>query len=142
MRNGMRPIHPGEVLREEFTEPFKLSASALARDLHVPPNRITGLLNETRAVTADTAMRLAHFFGTTPEFWMDLQAGYDLRVEELRSAKSIEAKITPFAETPAAKVLEGQRLARELIQRRKAADHERRQGRDTRRAKQRRSIEA
>jgi len=99
MRNAMRPIHPGEILREEFLVPLGLSASAVARELKVPPNRITGLLNETRAITADTALRLARFFGTTPEFWMNLQSGYDLRSAERESAKKISAEIQPFAKT-------------------------------------------
>jgi addiction module HigA family antidote len=99
MRNGMRPIHPGEILREEFVVPLDLSASELARKLKVPPNRITGLINETRAITADTALRLARFFATTPEFWMNLQAMYDLRTAELESAQKISAEIRPFAKT-------------------------------------------
>jgi antitoxin HigA-1 len=99
MRNGMRPIHPGEILREEFVKPLELSASELARKLKVPPNRITGLINESRAITADTALRLARFFGTTPEFWMNLQAAYDLRTAELASARKISAEIRPFAKT-------------------------------------------
>jgi antitoxin HigA-1 len=99
MRSGMRPIHPGEILREEFVVPLQLSASELARKLKVPPNRITGLVNETRAITADTALRLARFFATTPEFWMNLQAMYDLRTAELESAKKISAEIRPFAKT-------------------------------------------
>lgn len=97
MRNGMRPIHPGEILREEFVTPLGLSANALARDLHVPTNRVTALLHEERGITADTALRLARYFGTTPEFWMNLQATYDLRSEELRSAKDIATAITPRA---------------------------------------------
>jgi addiction module HigA family antidote len=99
MRNGMRPIHPGEILREEFVVPLDLSASELARKLKVPPNRITGLINETRAITADTALRLARFFATTPEFWMNLQAMYDLRTAELESAQKISTEIRPFAKT-------------------------------------------
>jgi addiction module HigA family antidote len=95
MRNAMRPVHPGEVLREEFLVPLELSASAVARELKVPPNRITGLLNETRAI----ALRLARYFGTTPEFWMNLQSVYDLRSSERESAKKISAEIQPFART-------------------------------------------
>ena len=67
MRNGMRPIHPGEVLREEFLGPLGMSALALANALAVPANRISSILKETRGVTADTALRLARYFGTTPE---------------------------------------------------------------------------
>ena len=76
--NGMRPIHPGEVLREEFLLPMGLSAHALAMALHVPAPRINDLVRERRAVTADTAMRLGRFFGMSAEFWMGLQADYDM----------------------------------------------------------------
>ncbi len=70
--------HPGEVLREEFLIPFGMSARALARELDVPPNRVTSIVNEERDVTADTAIRLARFFGTSAEFWLGLQKDYDL----------------------------------------------------------------
>ncbi len=70
--------HPGEVLREEFMLPLGLSANALSRALDVPPNRITAIMAEERAVTSDTALRLARYFGTTPEFWLNLQQAYDL----------------------------------------------------------------
>ncbi len=73
-------VTPGEVLREEFMAPFGLSARALARDLDVPPNRITEILNGERAVTAETAILLARRFGTSAEFWMNLQTSYDLEV--------------------------------------------------------------
>ena len=95
-KNGMRPIHPGEILREEFLVPMEMSANALAKALHVPANRISAILGEKRGVTADTALRLSRFFGTTPEFWMNLQATYDLRAEEIQSAKEIEAAIKPL----------------------------------------------
>lgn len=74
----MRAIHPGEVLREEFLIPMKLSAHALAIALHVPAPRINDIVRERRAVSADTAMRLARFFNMSPEFWMGLQADYDM----------------------------------------------------------------
>lgn len=81
--NGMRPIHPGEVLREEFLVPMGLSAHALAMALHVPAPRINDIVRERRAVTADTAMRLARALGTSAEFWMGLQADYEMaRVRE------------------------------------------------------------
>jgi addiction module HigA family antidote len=95
-KNGMRPIHPGEVLREEFAKPLGLSANAIARALRVPPNRVTALLNEERTVTADTALRFARYFGTTPEFWMNLQATFDLRTAEIESAKVIAADVKPL----------------------------------------------
>ncbi len=81
--NGMRPIHPGEVLREEFLVPMGLSAHALAMAQHVPAPRINDIVRERRAVTADTAMRLARALGTSAEFWMGLQADYEMaRVRE------------------------------------------------------------
>ena len=70
--------HPGEILRSEFMEPLGLSARALAAILDVPPNRLTEIIKERRGVTADTALRLSRHFGTTPEFWMNLQAAHDL----------------------------------------------------------------
>jgi addiction module HigA family antidote len=72
------PTSPGDILRHEFLEPLGLSANALARALKVPPNRITAILNGRRTVTADTALRLARYFGTTPELWLNLQNRYDL----------------------------------------------------------------
>jgi addiction module HigA family antidote len=83
MRNRMRPVHPGEVLREEFLVPLGMSASALAAELGVPANRTTLLVREARSVTADTALRLARYFGTTPEFWLGLQLTHDLRVAKV-----------------------------------------------------------
>jgi len=75
------PIHPGEILREEL-ELLDISAAEFARQLNVPTNRITGILNEKRAVTADTALRLGHWFGTSAEFWLNLQKLYELRLAE------------------------------------------------------------
>jgi len=77
VENRMRPIHPGEILREEFLVPLGLSANALALGLQVAAPRINDIVRERRAVTADTALRLAQFFGTSAEFWMGLQADYD-----------------------------------------------------------------
>jgi addiction module HigA family antidote len=76
--NGMRPIHPGEVLREEFLSPMGLTAHALAMALHVPAPRINDIVREQRGVTADTAMRLSRFLGTSAEFWMGLQADFEM----------------------------------------------------------------
>jgi len=83
-------IHPGEHLAEE-PEALGMSAAALARKLKVPTNRITEILSGERSVTGDTALRLAHFFGTSPEFWLNLQSLYDLRVAERRAGKAIRA---------------------------------------------------
>jgi len=74
------PIHPGEILTEEFMKPLGISINRLARDLHVPPNRIHSIVHGNRAITADTALRLATHFGVTPETWLNLQTEYDLRV--------------------------------------------------------------
>lgn len=85
----LKPIHPGEILEKEFLEPLKLSQYRLAVDLGVPPRRINEIVHGLRGITADTALRLAHYFGTTPEFWMNLQAAFDLEVEEDRSGAKI-----------------------------------------------------
>lgn len=84
-----RPIHPGEHLIEELRE-LDMSAAELARRLDVPTNRVTGILNGQRAVTGDTALRLAHFFGTSAEFWLNLQNLYELRLAEAKSGKAIK----------------------------------------------------
>jgi antitoxin HigA-1 len=83
-------IHPGEHLAEELTE-LGMSAAELARKLHVPTNRITGILNGQRAITGDTALRLAHFFGTSAEFWLNLQSLYELRIARQKVGESIKA---------------------------------------------------
>lgn len=83
-------IHPGEQLAEELGE-LDMSAAELARQLGVPTNRITEILNGRRAITGDTALRLAHFFGTTPEFWLNLQGLYEIRLAQQRSGKAIRA---------------------------------------------------
>ncbi len=82
-------IHPGEHLAEEL-EALKMSAAALARRLEVPTNRVTGILNGQRAITGDTALRLAHFFGTSAEFWLNLQNLYELRLAEAKTGKAIK----------------------------------------------------
>jgi len=86
---GRTAIHPGEHLAEQL-EALSMSAAELARRLRVPTNRITAIVNGKRAVTGDTALRLAHFFGTSAEFWMNLQKLYDLRIAEQKSGKAIE----------------------------------------------------
>ena len=83
-------IHPGEHLAEELTE-LGMSAAELGRNLNVPTNRITGILNGQRAITGDTALRLAHFFGTSAEFWLNLQSLYELRLAQKKAGKSIRA---------------------------------------------------
>ena len=86
---GRSAIHPGEHLAEQLKE-LDMSAAALARQLKVPTNRITEILNGQRAVTGDTALRLGHFFGTSPEFWMNLQKLYDLRLAQQKSGELIK----------------------------------------------------
>ena len=93
----MRPIHPGEILREEYMLPLGLSANALARALGVTPARINDIVRGRRAITADTALRLARYFGTDARSWMNLQAIHDLRVAELAQAKRIVATVRPRA---------------------------------------------
>lgn len=93
----MRPIHPGEMLREEYMLPLGLSANALARALGVTAARINDIVRGRRAITADTALRLARYFGTDARSWMNLQAIYDLRVAELAQAKRIVATVRPRA---------------------------------------------
>jgi len=94
-KNGMRPVHPGEILREDYLLPIGLSANALAKALHVPAPRINDIVHERRGVTADTAMRLARYFGGDAQSWMNLQAIYDLRLAELAAAKQIFNEIEP-----------------------------------------------
>lgn len=91
-KNGMRPVHPGEILREDYLVPLGLTATALAKALNVPAPRINEIVRERRAVTADTAMRLARYFGGDARSWLNLQTAYDLRVAEIRDAKRIEAR--------------------------------------------------
>ncbi len=89
VKNKMRPIHPGEILREEFLVPLALSAHALAMELKVPAPRINDIVRERRAITPDTALRLARYLGTTAQFWLNLQTSYDLKITE----KAIGSKI-------------------------------------------------
>jgi addiction module HigA family antidote len=86
---ALTPIHPGEHLKEEL-EALDMSAAELARKLSVPTNRITQILNGRRGITGDTALRLSHFFGTSPEFWLDLQGLYDLRLAQQKAGKAID----------------------------------------------------
>ncbi len=92
--NGIRPVHPGEILKDELDE-LGLSTNALANALDVPTSRITAILNGQRGVTADTALRLARYFGTTPQLWLNLQQSFELRVAELESGEEIENRVQP-----------------------------------------------
>jgi len=91
----MAPLHPGEMLREEFMKPLGLSANALALALRVPVTRISEIVNERRSITADTALRLARYFRMSPEFWLRLQTQYDLEVAEDRLSASIRREVNP-----------------------------------------------
>lgn len=91
--NKMRPIHPGEILREEFLIPLGMSAHALALELRVPAPRINDIVRERRAITPDTALRLARYFGTTPQFWMNLQISYDLKFAEIKNGSKIASEV-------------------------------------------------
>jgi addiction module HigA family antidote len=87
------PIHPGEILGEEFLKPMGISINQLARDLDVPPNRISLIVNGERAITADTALRLGTYFGMSPELWLNLQSGYDLRVTRRTRGEEIRRRV-------------------------------------------------
>jgi addiction module HigA family antidote len=89
------PIHPGEMLREDFLKPLGLSANRLAMELHVPVTRINDIVNLRRSITADTALRLARYFGTSPQFWMNLQTNYDLELVRDAAGKMIETQVRP-----------------------------------------------
>ncbi|MDA8432825.1 MAG: HigA family addiction module antitoxin [Nitrospiraceae bacterium] len=89
----LEPIHPGEILLEEFMKPFGISINKLARDIAVPPGRISAIVNGKRAITADTAMRLGRYFGTSPEVWMGLQTDYELRVAKRTIGPEIEKRV-------------------------------------------------
>ena len=95
-------IHPGEVLREEFLKPLELSQNRVAREIGVPPRRINEIVLEKRAISADTALRLARFFGTSESFWMGLQADYDLERTRREIGERLEKEIRPYAGTQAA----------------------------------------
>ena len=93
-RDGMRPVHPGEILREEL-ETLGLSANELSKELGVSANRIRMILAGRRGVSADTALRLARYFGTTPQLWMNLQKAWELRRAEIKAGREIAECITP-----------------------------------------------
>jgi addiction module HigA family antidote len=95
--NGMRPIHPGEILREEYLEPLEMSVNALSKALHVPTTRINEIVRENRGITADTAMRLARYFGTSERFWLNLQTEYELRKAQINKAEQVAREVQPHA---------------------------------------------
>lgn len=95
--DGMRPVHPGEILREDFLAPLALSVNALAQSLRVPTTRLHEIVKERRAVTPDTALRLARYFGGDAQSWLNLQSSYDLKVAEQELGAVIASEVTPRA---------------------------------------------
>ncbi len=98
-RKLLDPIPPGEILREDFMDHFGISINKLARDLSVPPNRISEIVNGKRAITADTALRLQRYFGVDAQFWLNLQTEYDLRMMKRKIWSDIEQRIIPVKTT-------------------------------------------
>jgi len=95
MANKMRAIHPGEILKEEYLKPLNMSAHALAMSLHVPAPRINDIVRQKRSVSINTALRLGRFFNTTPQFWLNLQNSYDLKIAQQQYVE-IEREIEPL----------------------------------------------
>jgi addiction module HigA family antidote len=93
----LEPIPPGEILREDFMRPLDISINQLARDLAVPANRVSAIVNGKRAITADTALRLGTYFGVSPELWLDLQSDYDLRLLRRTAGPKIQSQVRPHA---------------------------------------------
>ena len=96
-KNGMRAVHPGEILREEYLKPLGLSANALARALRVPASRVNDIVLERRGITVDTALRLVRYFGGDVQSWLNLQTAYDLKVAERTIAAKIAREVEPKA---------------------------------------------
>ena len=94
--NGMRPVHPGEILREEYLLPLGMSVNALAMQLRIPATRLHEITKERRGITADTAMRLARYFGGDAQSWLNLQSSYELRSAEIQHAAEIREDIKPY----------------------------------------------
>lgn len=94
-KNGMRPVHPGEILREDFLVPLEMSVNALAQHLHVPTSRMNDIVRERRGVTPDTAMRLARYFGGDAESWLNLQQAYDLKIAAQQNGAEIAKEVAP-----------------------------------------------
>jgi len=101
MPKKLKPVHPGEILREEFMLPLSLSMNRIALDLRVPVTRIADIVNERRGITADTALRLARYFNNSPSFWMNLQTRFDLEVAEDEIAAKVARDVRPRELSPA-----------------------------------------
>ncbi len=93
------PVHPGEILQEEFLEPLSISQYRLSKDINVPPRRINEIVHGKRSISADTALRLGRFFGISPQFWINLQAHYDLEIEKDKLGKLLEKEVKIFTES-------------------------------------------
>ena len=130
MTKSLEPIHPGEILEEEFMRPLGLSANALAKAIDVPVTRVSEIVRGRRGVSADTALRLGRFLGTTPELWLGLQSEYDLRIARRDSEDAIRVRVSPMRParpTAASEVREsiaayGSRVPRDIDRRRRRAD--------------------
>jgi addiction module HigA family antidote len=101
MAKKLKPVHPGEILREEFMAPLGLSMNRMAMDLRVPVTRIADIVNERRGITADTALRFARYFKNSPTFWMNIQTRYELEIAEDEIAAKVERDVQPLETTPA-----------------------------------------
>jgi len=99
-KDFLDPITPGEILREDFMKPMGISMNQLSRDIVVPPNRISEIVNGKRGITADTALRLERYFGVEAQFWLNLQSEYDLRIMKRKIGPDIERRILPVKKTP------------------------------------------
>jgi addiction module HigA family antidote len=100
MAKKLKPVHPGEILREEFMKPLGLSMNKMAMDLRVPVTRIAEIVAERRSVTADSALRFARYFNNSPTFWMNLQSRYDLEVAQDELAAKVERDVRPLETAP------------------------------------------
>lgn len=92
------PVHPGEILQEEFLEPLAISQYRIAKEISVPARRINEIVHGKRSISADTALRLGRFFGISPQFWLNLQAHYDLEIEKARLGRLLEKEVSVYAE--------------------------------------------
>ena len=99
-KDFLDPITPGEILREDFMEPMGISMNQLSRDIVVPPNRISEIVNGKRGISADTALRIERYFGVEAQFWLNLQSEYDLRIMKRKIGPDIERRILPAKQTP------------------------------------------
>ena len=97
IKNGMRPVHPGEILREDYLKPLGMSVNALAQALHVPPTQLHTIVNQRRTITLNTALRLVRYFGGNARSWLNMQAEYHLKIVEHVKARQIAAEVSPRA---------------------------------------------